>query len=86
MLILNLLITRAVLWFNQAFIGVFNPTPVQYVRHPFGNAAACINGAHLASGRNLEVQVFACGVVIPLIHSVLFRPFTAIAQMFVALG
>ena len=38
------------------------------------------------SGRNLEVQVFACGVVIPLIHSVLFRPFTAVTQMFVALG
>lgn len=76
---------RAVLRFCQSFVGVFDSTPLQYVRHPFGNAAACINGAHLASGRNLEVQVFACGIVIPLIHSILFRLFTAIAQMFVAL-
>ena len=77
---------RAVLRFCQSFVGVFDSTPLQYVRHPFGNVAARVNGTYLASGRNLEVQVFACGVVIPLIHSVLFRPFTAVTQMFVALG
>ena len=43
-------------------------------------------GAYLASGRNLEVQMFAGGIVVALTHGVLLCLFAAIAQMFRCLG
>lgn len=77
---------RAVFRFNQSLVGVFDPATAQYVRYPFRDIAARVDGANLASGHNLEVQMFAGGVVVALAHGVLLRLFAAITQVFVALG
>ena len=58
----------------------------QYVCYPFRDIAARVDGADLASGRNLEVQMFAGGIIVAFTHGVFLRLFTAIAQVFVALG
>ena len=77
---------RAVFRFDQSLVGVLYSATAQYVRHPFRDITARVNRAYLASGRNLEVQMFASGIVVALTHGVLLCLFAAIAQMFVALG
>ena len=77
---------RAVFRFDQSLVGVLYSATAQYVRHPFRDITARVNRAYLASGGNLEVQMFASGIVVALTHGVLLCLFAAIAQMFVALG
>ena len=77
---------RAELRFSQSFVGVFDSATAQYVCHPFRDVAGRVDGTYLASGCNLEVQVFARGVVVAFAHGVFLRTFATITQMFVALG
>ena len=74
--------------FDQSLVGVlYSATgPILIPPTPFRDITARVNRAYLASGRNLEVQMFASGIVVALTHGVLLCLFAAIAQMFVALG
>ena len=77
---------RTVFRFGQSLIGIFDSAESQYVRHPFRNIAARVNGTYFPAGHDFKIQVFACGVVVAFGHGIFFRPFAAVAQMLVALG
>lgn len=76
---------RAEFRFLQPLVGILDTPAAQYFRHTVRYAPAGINRPDLSSSDHLKIQVFACGIVIPLAHGIFPCLFATASEMLVAL-